>query len=161
MNKEEIRYPEAELTFSLDYQELYKRLIVVHNRAKMLDEETMIEEKIQAYGHVLDIVGQLQAIALEEKERAYAIRKEKEAEFYFMYREGRGKDGKKYSSKDAEYKAQIDLIPYREKEREWIKNAKRWENARAYILEQINILKKIQTRQHIELNQLNMSRGRA
>lgn len=156
-----IYYPVDELTFSLGYEQLFKRLVEVHNTARVLDEDSRIEEKIQAYGHVLDVVGQLHSIALEEKEGAYASRKEKESELYFLYREGRGEDRKKYSGKDAEYKAQKDLIPYRTKEREWIRNSKRWENARGYILEQINILKKVQTRQQIELNQMNMNRGRS
>lgn len=159
--REGIYFPEAELTFSLDYKELYERLIVSHNQAKVLDEESRVEEKIQAYGHVLDITGQLHSLALEEKEAAYALRKEKESDFYFMYREGRGTDEKKNTQKDAEYKTQKDLIPFRQKEAEWIKNAKRWENAVRYIYEQINILKKVQNRQHIELNQLNQNRGRA
>lgn len=161
---DEIYFPEAELTFSLDYQELYKRLISVHNTAKVLDEESRIEEKISAYGHVMDIVGQLHSLALEEKEEAYAKRKEAESDLYFALREGRleiNGDKKKYSSKEAEYLIQKLILPFRTKEREWIKNSKRWENARGYVLEQINILKKTQYRQHIELEQLNMSRGRA
>jgi flagellin-specific chaperone FliS len=164
MDKAEIYYPEAELTFSLGYKELYKRLIEVHNTARVLDEESRIEEKIQAYGHVMDIVGQLQSIALEEKESAYAARKEKESDIYFGLREGLieiNGSKKKHTVKDAEYLVQKLILPYRTKEREWIRNAKRWENARGYILEQINILKKVQTRQQIELNQLNQSRGRA
>lgn len=155
---------EAELTFSLDYKELYARLVEVHNTAKILDEETMIEEKINAYGHVMDIVGQLHSIALEEKEEAYANRKEKESDYYFALREGIMEiDGqkKKHSTKDAEYMIQKLILPFRKLEREWIRNSKRWENARGYILEQINILKKVQHRQHIELSQLNQSRGRA
>lgn len=162
--EEKIHFPEAELTFSLDYQELYKRLISVHNTAKVLDEESRIEEKVSAYGHVMDIVGQLHSIALEEKEQAYANRREAEADLYFQLREGKleiNGEKKKYTAKDAEYLIQKLILPFRTKEREWIRNAKRWENARGYILEQINILKKTQTRQHIELNQLNMSRGRA
>lgn len=154
-------YTEEELTFSLGYQELYNNLVETHKTAKILDEETMIEDKISAYGHVMDIVGQLHSIALEEKELAYANRKEAEADLYFKYREGKGEDGKKHSSKDAEKKAEKDLVPYRTKEREWIRNAKRWENARGYVLEQINILKKVQSRQHIELSQLNKTRGQA
>lgn len=164
MEKEEIYFPEAELTFSLDYQELYKRLITVHNTAKILDEESRIEEKINAYGHVMDIVGQLHSIALEEKEGAYAARKEAESDLFFQLREGKieiNGEKKRYSAKDAEYLIQKLILPFRSKEREWIRNSKRWENARGYILEQINILKKVQNRQHIELNQLNQSRGRA
>lgn len=164
MEEEKIYFPEAELTFSLDYQELSKRLITVHNTAKVLDEESRIEEKISAYGHVLDIVGQLHSIALEEKEETYAKRKEAESDLYFSLREGKieiNGEKKRYSAKDAEYMIQKLILPFRSKEREWIRNAKRWENARGYILEQINILKKVQTRQQIELNQLNQSRGRA
>ena len=68
------KYTEGELTFSLGYEELYKNLMIVHNEAKILDEDTLVERKISAYGHVLDIVGQLHSIALEEKEGAYAAR---------------------------------------------------------------------------------------
>lgn len=160
----DIHFEEAELTFSLGYESLHKNLIIVHNNAKLLDEESRIEEKIQAYGHVLDIVGQLHSLALEEKEAAYAKRKEAEANYYFAFREGRIEiDGekRKYSSKEAEYLIQKVIVPHRTKEREWIKNSKRWENARGYILEQINILKKTQNRQHIEMDHSNMNRGRA
>lgn len=160
----DIYYSEEELAFSLEYEDLYNRLIEVHNNARVLDEDSRIDEKIQAYGHVMDIVGQLHSISLEEKEGAYAYRKVKESDFYFALREGKieiNGEKKKYSAKDAEYLLQRLIIPYREKEREWIKNAKRWENARGYILEQINILKKIHARQLIELNQMNMNRGRA
>jgi hypothetical protein len=121
----------------------------------------MIEQKIVAYAHVLDIVGQLHSIALGEKEDAYSNRREAEADLYFKYRNGEGADKKKYTQKDAEYMAQKDLIPFRKKESEWIRNLKRWENARTYIHEQVNILKKVQARQHIELNQLNKTRGQA
>ncbi|MCU5722227.1 hypothetical protein OCB01_17245 [Bacillus cereus] len=155
------RMTEEDLTFNLDYGTLYKNLLEAHNLARMLDEETRVEEKISAYGHVLNIVGQLHSISLEEKENAYAERKFQEGEFYFMYREGRGEDKVKYSTVDAKYKAEKDLIPFRQNEGEWIRQAKRWENARNYIQEQINILKKVQQRQHIEMSQLNMSRGRA
>lgn len=164
MNEEKIYYPEEELTFSLRYEELYKRLIEVHNTAKITDEESNIEGKIQAYGHVMDIVGQLHSLALEEKEGAYASRKEQEANLYFDLREGNIEINgakKKHSAKDAEYMIQKLILPFRKTEREWIRNAKRWENARGYIEEQINILKKVQNRQQIELNQLNMNRGRA
>lgn len=160
---EDIHFEEAELTFSLGYEKLYKNLITTHNLAKILDEESRIEEKIQAYGHVMDIVGQLQSLALEEKEAAYAKRKEAEATYYFAFREGKVEvegEKKRYNSKEAEYLVQKAILPHRSNEREWIKNSKRWENARGYVLEQINILKKSQYRQHIELEQLNMSRGR-
>lgn len=164
MDQGDIYFPEAELTFSLGYQELYERLVKVHNTARVLDEESRIEEKIQAYGHVLDVVGQLHSIALEEKEGSYASRKEAEADLYFQLREGeieiKGVK-KKYTSKEAEYLIQKLILPFRSKEREWIRNAKRWENARGFILEQINIYKKVQTRQQIELNQSNLNRGRA
>lgn len=161
--KEELYFDDEELTFSIGYEKLYENLKATHNLAKILDEETRIEEKIQAYGHVMDIVGQLQSLALEEKEATYAKRKESEANYYFGFREGRIEiDGekKKWNSKESEYLIQKAIQPQRAKEREWIKNAKRWENARSYVMEQINILKKTQYRQHIEMEQLNMSRGR-
>jgi hypothetical protein len=158
---QKLNFSESELTFSLSYEQLYKNLLSVHNTAKILDEDTMIEQKIVAYAHVLDIVGQLHSIALGEKEDAYSSRREAEADLYFKYRNGEGADKKKYTQKDAEYMAQKDLIPFRKKESEWIRNLKRWENARTYIHEQVNILKKVQARQHIELNQLNKTRGQA
>lgn len=164
MNEEKIYFPEEELTFSLGYEELYQNLIIVHNNARVLDEESRIEEKIQAYGHVLYIVGQLHSKALEEKEDSYASRKEQEANLFFDLRAGNIEiNGEKriYNAKESEYMIQKLIVPHRKKEAEWIRNAKRWENAKDYIQEQINILKKVQTRQQIELNQLNMNRGRA
>ncbi len=53
------RMTEEDLTFNLDYGTLYKDLLEAHNLARMIDEETRVEEKISAYGHVLNIVGQL------------------------------------------------------------------------------------------------------
>lgn len=150
---------DEELTFSVGYEQLYKNLKEAHETANMLDEETMIEDKLSAYGHVLYIVGQLHSIAIEEKERAYAERKYMESELYFKHRNGENKEKVKYSSADAKHKAEMDLRKYRIEEREWIKNAKRWENAHNYLNEQINILKKVQNRQHLELSQSNMNRG--
>lgn len=138
------------------YNGYVEQLTALYGQTEGLSEEIEphLQEKIAIYGHILEVVGNLHALAVTEFQRAQTAKIEAEAAAILMV-------GENTPAKVRDAKVVMAIRPYRKRRDEFKGYAKRWENAYKSIYEQIQIMKYKLKDFNIEKGQGNQSRGGA
>jgi len=122
-----------------------QRIAELYKMTDQLDEKNSVDlqEKLTIYGDIFEIFGDLEAFAVGKAKLNYAHRKEVNANTYLT--KTKNKDGTRtLTSKERESVAELSTRHYRRLEAEYEHEAKKWQNRRESILEQINIMKRKQ-----------------
>jgi hypothetical protein len=137
---EVLRYEQNEAAQIKRLMELYKM-----SEEKLEDDPLELQEKMTLFGEIYEIMGDLEALAVGQKELAYAYRQEVNAhKFLHAAKVKQGETVKKPTGDERKAYAELAVRPYRRNEARFAEESKKWKNRRDSVLEQINIMKRRQ-----------------
>lgn len=112
---------------------------------KLEDDPLELQEKLTLYGDIFEIMGDLEALAVGQKELAYAYRQETNAQKYLHTVNMKlGDTVKKLTGDERKAVAELAVRDFRRNEARFAEASKKWKNRRDSVLEQINIMKRRQ-----------------
>lgn len=144
--QEEQKRPEV-IHYEQQEGEALRRLTELYEMAadKLDDDPLELQEKMTLYGDIFEIMGDLEAYAVGQKELAYAYRQEMKAKkFLHTLNMKIGDTAKKLTADERNAVAELASRPYRRNEARFAEESKKWKNRRDSVLEQINIMKRRQ-----------------
>jgi hypothetical protein len=149
--------------FEVLMEDTLAHLTMLYDTVRDHDEEQPIElmEKLTVYGQIFQVIGDLQAFAIGQAELNYAYRKEVNASAYMSKKKPKEETAKAYTSKEREMVAEYSTLKFRRLEAQYRGEAKKWENRREAVLEQINIMKRKQDGNQILWDRANSTNGYA
>ena len=127
--------------------EMIARLTALYNEAnqRLEDDPLELQEKLTLFGEIFEIMGDLEALAVGQKELAYAYRQEVNAKKYLHTLNMKlGDTVKKLTGDERKAAAELAVRPFRRNEARFAEDSKKWKNRRDSVLEQINIMKRRQ-----------------
>ena len=149
---------EREQDFDRVQAETLGLLAKLYAESNQRDDTIMLDlqEKMTFYGQIYEIMGDLEAFAVGQREMNYAYRKEINAKTFISKVENKGK---KLTAKEREAVAELATKPYRVAEARYAEEAAKWRNRRDAVQEQINIMKRRQDGFYNQWNQANLVNG--
>lgn len=124
------------------------------------DDPLDLQEKLTLYGEIFEIMGDLEALAVGQKELAYAYRQETNAQKYLHTANAKiGDTVKKLTGDERKAVAELAVRDFRRNEARFAEASKKWKNRRDSVLEQINIMKRRQDLFGDQFNKANFING--
>lgn len=154
---EVIAYEEHETKTLRQLSELYAM-----TNERQDNDPLELQEKLTLYGHIHEIMGDLEALAVGQEKLAYAYRQEMAARKFMSSKQlDLDKSGKptKLTGDERRAVSELAVVRYRRNEARFAQESKKWKNRRDSVLEQINIMKRRQDLFTDQWNKANFTNG--
>lgn len=128
----------------MEQNKAIEKFIRLSETAESLDENNPMQliQKMQLYGHMLDVVKDLATASKNDAKKAYSDRKRAYADSYLRSANVVSPHtNKKLTSAERKEYAEMMITKYREREADLEQEAEKWKYTFEMLVEQINIMK--------------------